>query len=69
MVRYFNNDLYRDAKYLVIATQRADTHLFINNLDVGYTAAKKLIDLLEERGVIGCDRQTKPRKILIKPKQ
>jgi DNA segregation ATPase FtsK/SpoIIIE, S-DNA-T family len=57
-------ELYEDAKELVIEYQRASTSLLQRMLGIGYARAARLIDLLEEKGVIGPTKGAKPREIL-----
>ena len=46
---------------------KASTSYLQRKLGVGYARAAKLIDMLEERGVIGAGNGAKPREILEKP--
>ena len=62
----FSDDeyLYEDAVKLVRSNKMASTSLLQRRLRVGYSKAANLIDLLEERGVIGESRGSKPREVL-----
>jgi DNA segregation ATPase FtsK/SpoIIIE, S-DNA-T family len=60
-----DDDLYEDAKQAVIEANKASTSYLQRRLRVGYSRAARLIDLLEERGVIGAADGAKPRKILV----
>ncbi|MCI5108642.1 MAG: DNA translocase FtsK [Candidatus Pacebacteria bacterium] len=57
------DDLYEDAKDLVIRTQKASTSYLQRKLGIGYARAARLIDFLEERGVIGPANGSKPRDV------
>ncbi|MFH1423657.1 MAG: DNA translocase FtsK, partial [Candidatus Nealsonbacteria bacterium] len=57
--------LYEEAKKLVIESKKASSSLLQRRLKVGYARAARLIDILEERGVVGPGDGAKPREILI----
>ena len=44
---------------------KASTSLLQRKLKIGYSRAARLIDLLEERGVVGPQVGSKPREILV----
>lgn len=47
------DELYEEAKEAVIAADKATTSYLQRRLRIGYSRAARLIDTLEERGVIG----------------
>jgi S-DNA-T family DNA segregation ATPase FtsK/SpoIIIE len=57
--------LYNEAKKVVIEEGRASASLLQRKLRVGYARAARLIDILEERGIVGPPRGAKPRKVFI----
>ncbi len=59
------DDLYEEAKQAVIDAGKASTSYLQRKLRVGYSRAARLMDILEERGVIGPQDGSKPREILI----
>ncbi|MEM9336957.1 MAG: DNA translocase FtsK 4TM domain-containing protein [Patescibacteria group bacterium] len=59
------DDLYEDAKAAVVEAGKASTSYLQRKLRVGYSRAARLMDILEERGVIGPQDGAKPREILI----
>ncbi len=59
------DDLYSEAKEVVVSAGKASTSYLQRKLGVGYSRAAKLIDLLEEKGVIGPANGSKPREILV----
>jgi S-DNA-T family DNA segregation ATPase FtsK/SpoIIIE len=61
-----DDDLYEDARTTVIEAGKASTSYLQRKLGVGYARAAKLIDMLEERGVIGPGNGAKPRDVLEK---
>jgi DNA segregation ATPase FtsK/SpoIIIE, S-DNA-T family len=59
------DELYDEAKRLVIEAKRASTSYIQRKLRVGYARAARLMDMLEERGVIAAgDGSSKPREVL-----
>jgi DNA segregation ATPase FtsK/SpoIIIE, S-DNA-T family len=61
-----DDDLYEDARAIVIEAGKASTSYLQRKLGVGYARAAKLIDMLEERGVVGAGNGAKPRDVLEK---
>ena len=59
-----DDELYADAKAVVIDAGKASTSYIQRKLKVGYSRAARLIDLLEERGVVGPADGAKPREVL-----
>lgn len=52
-----------EARAIVIASQKASTSYLQRRLSIGYSRAARIIDLLEERGVIGSANGSKPREV------
>ncbi len=61
-----DDDLYEDARMTVIESGKASTSYLQRKLGVGYARAARLIDMLEERGVVGPGNGAKPRDVLEK---
>ncbi len=59
-----DDELYPDAKRTVIEAGKASTSYLQRKLGVGYARAARLMDLLEDRGVIGPADGAKPRDII-----
>lgn len=59
------DDLYEAAYKLVRQTRKASASLLQRRLKIGYARAARLIDLLEENGVVGPADGAKPRDILV----
>lgn len=62
-----DDDMYQAARQAVIEAQKASTSYLQRKLRIGYARAARMIDVLEERGVIGPGDGAKPREVLEKP--
>ncbi len=62
-----DDNLYEEARELVIQAQKASSSYLQRRLRVGYARAARLLDMLEERGVVGPGEGAKPREVNIKP--
>ena len=62
-----DDELYEEAYKIVLEAQKASTSFLQRRLKVGYARAARLVDMLEERGVVGPGEGAKPREILIEP--
>lgn len=62
-----DDELYNDARELVLQAGKASASLLQRRLKVGYARAARLLDLLEGEGVIGPADGAKPRDVLIAP--
>lgn len=60
------DDLYEEAREVVISAGKASTSYLQRKLGVGYARAARLMDMLEERGVVGAGSGSKPREVLVK---
>ena len=58
------DELYDDAKQAVIEAGKASTSYLQRKLRIGYSRAARLVDLLEENGVIGKQDGARPREVL-----
>ena len=59
------DSMYDQAKSIVIETKNASTTFLQRKLKIGYARAASLMDELEQKGVIGPQEGSKPRRILI----
>jgi len=57
------DNMYNEAKAIVTETGKASASLLQRRLSVGYARAARLLDILEENGVIGPSNGAKPREI------
>ncbi|MFZ2523546.1 MAG: DNA translocase FtsK 4TM domain-containing protein [Minisyncoccia bacterium] len=58
------DEMYEEAKKTVLEAGKASTSYLQRKLGVGYARAARLIDMLENRGVVGPGSGAKPREIL-----
>lgn len=61
-----DDELYEDARQIVIEAGKASTSYLQRRLKVGYARAARLMDMLEDRSVIGPGDGAKPRTVLEK---
>jgi len=60
------DDLFEDARRVVVLHQSGSTSLLQRRLRIGYTRAGRLMDMLEEAGIVGPFTGSKARDVLIK---
>jgi len=60
-----DDPLYEKAKRLVIDTQQGSVSLIQRRLKVGYSRAGRLIDMLEQTGIVGPFQGSKARDVLV----
>ncbi|WP_016936074.1 FtsK/SpoIIIE family DNA translocase [Bacillus siamensis] len=63
------DDLYDEAVDLIIGMQTASVSMLQRRFRIGYTRAARLIDAMEERGVVGPYEGSKPREVLLSKEQ
>jgi S-DNA-T family DNA segregation ATPase FtsK/SpoIIIE len=61
------DDLFGEAKRIVVQTGIGSTSLLQRRLKVGYARAGRLMDLLEQAGVVGPPDGSKAREVLMRP--
>jgi S-DNA-T family DNA segregation ATPase FtsK/SpoIIIE len=64
-----DDELYEEARNTVISANKASTSFLQRKLGIGYARAARLIDILEERQVIGPGSGAKPREVLIRSEE
>jgi S-DNA-T family DNA segregation ATPase FtsK/SpoIIIE len=62
-----DDEMYDEAREIVIHAGKASTSFLQRKLRIGYARAARMMDILEERGVIGPGSGAKPRDVLIAP--
>jgi len=60
-----DEELYRQALDVLKSTRRASTSMIQRRLRIGYNRAARIMDLMEEKGVVGPENGSSPREILI----
>ncbi len=59
------DELFSEAREIIIKANKASTSLLQRRLSIGYGRAAKILDMLEQAGVVGPSNGSKPREILI----
>ena len=62
----YDDPLYNDIVEFVITNGKASASLLQRRFKLGYNRAARIIDLLEERGIVGPQNGSKPREVLVK---
>jgi S-DNA-T family DNA segregation ATPase FtsK/SpoIIIE len=60
------DDMWKDAVRVVIDSGKASTSLLQRKLRIGYGRASRLMDMMEEQGIIGQADGAKPREVLVR---
>ena len=60
-----DDPLYNDIVKFVVESQKASASLLQRRFKLGYNRAARIVDLLEERGIIGPTNGSKPREVLV----
>jgi S-DNA-T family DNA segregation ATPase FtsK/SpoIIIE len=60
-----DDDMYRDAVRVVIESGKASASLLQRRLRVGYARAARLVEQMEEQGIIGPADGARPRDVLV----
>ncbi len=63
------DELIEDVIAYVVRTKKASTSLIQRQFQIGYNRAARMIDELEERGIIGPENGSKPRVVLMDKEQ
>lgn len=58
-----NDPLFDDVKKIVLETKKASASFLQRRLRIGYSRAARLIDMLEEQGIVGPADGAKPREV------
>jgi len=59
------DELYQQALDVVLENDAASTSLLQRRLKIGYGRAARLLDLMEENGIVGPPRGSKPREVVL----
>ena len=58
-------DMYKDAVRVVVEAGKASTSLLQRRLRIGYGRAARIMEEMEEQGIIGAQEGSRPRDVLI----
>ena len=59
------DDLFEDAARVIVRSQQGSVSLLQRKLSVGYTRAARLVDQLEDAGIVGAFEGSKAREVLV----
>jgi S-DNA-T family DNA segregation ATPase FtsK/SpoIIIE len=60
-----DEELYRQALDVLKSTRRASTSMIQRRLRIGYNRAARIMDLMEQKGIVGPENGSSPRDILV----
>jgi S-DNA-T family DNA segregation ATPase FtsK/SpoIIIE len=63
------DELYERSLRLILESKKASVSLIQRRLKIGYARAGRLMDLMEDRGIVGPYQGSKPRLLLVDPVQ
>ncbi|MGO3549044.1 MAG: DNA translocase FtsK, partial [Paucilactobacillus nenjiangensis] len=61
------DELFNDAVDFVVDQQKASTSLIQRRFRIGYNRAARMVDDMEQRGIIGPSEGSKPRQVYKQP--
>ena len=59
------DEMYETARQLVLDTGQASTSLLQRRLRLGYGRAARILDLMEQEGLVGPPQGSRPREVLV----
>lgn len=62
----YDDPMYNEVVEFAISTGKVSTSLLQRRFRLGYNRAARIVDLLEERGIVGPANGSKPREVLVK---
>jgi S-DNA-T family DNA segregation ATPase FtsK/SpoIIIE len=62
-----DEELYHQALDVIKSSKRASTSMIQRRLRIGYNRAARIMDLMEEKGIVGPENGSSPRDILVDP--
>ncbi|MFH1534494.1 MAG: DNA translocase FtsK, partial [Patescibacteria group bacterium] len=64
-----DDELIDDAQEIIMEAQKASASFLQRRLRIGYARAARILDILEEKGIIGPADGAKPREVFVKDKE
>lgn len=64
-----DDELFEQAVRLVATLRQASTSLLQRKMKIGYNRAARLMEMMEERGIVGPQEGVKPREVLVTPEE
>lgn len=64
-----NDEYWDDAVDLIVKQQSASVSMLQRRFQIGYNRAARMVDQMEEKGIVGPSEGSKPRKVLLTPEQ
>ena len=62
--KFEKDEVYEEAVKLILESKQASVSVLQRRLGLGYTRAARLIDMMEDEGVVGPYQGSKPRDLL-----
>jgi S-DNA-T family DNA segregation ATPase FtsK/SpoIIIE len=59
-----DEELYQQALEVLKSTRRASTSMLQRRLRIGYNRAARIMEIMEEKGIVGPENGSSPREIL-----
>jgi len=59
-----DDELFKEAVGVLKSTRRASTSMLQRRLRIGYNRAARIMELMEDRGIVGPENGAQPREIL-----
>ncbi|HEY8993343.1 MAG TPA: DNA translocase FtsK, partial [Lacunisphaera sp.] len=60
-----DGELFAQAFEVLKSTRRASTSMMQRRLRIGYNRAARIMDLMEDKGIVGPENGSSPREILV----
>jgi DNA segregation ATPase FtsK/SpoIIIE-like protein len=60
-----DEELYEQALDVLKASRRASTSMLQRRLRIGYNRAARIMEIMEEKGIVGPENGSSPREILV----
>jgi len=69
MKKFNRDEIYDEAVRIILESQQASVSILQRRLGLGYTRAARIIDMMEQEGIVGPYQGSKPRDILVDKEQ